>query len=635
MKVLLIGNGVSVATTEVSARVASDEFDLVVRFNCWRKMPDTVGDRCDLWVTNLSPHDTVKWLPRAAAEGYTSKAFAVNPGAGEVSERCHYFVDLIKEAWGADTPVEIWDPRFSREIKKAIRRKPTTGIVAVHYFVSRGDDVTLHGFDTLTDATFISAHYWGGPSNLRRVHSSKREGAYLRRLLSEGKIKLMTTAPVEPVSVASPPPQATPTIPKIMHHIWLGSAVPDWMQGFINGFREQNPEWKSEVWTSLPDWADDTLREAYEGCEQWCQRSDIIRYLVLERFGGIYIDSDCVPLRPLDPLCALGPGWTCRQSDGRYINGIMGAEPSCALMTAALEGVRETYRSLKAEGRTSPIKRADYGPNLITRLKRSGKYVFWETMKHYFLLFDRRKSAHNFWNSSSDSQAEQLQSLQRRVADGEPPFMLHLWGVEGSSKRKINEAAQPIADHWHVFNKRWRSGGRETSCGSGSLWRNVSKYIDALLQSFHAHGIKTLNDAGCGDMNWCSRVDLGGIDYLGYDLVQRLSKMPLPFEVLNIAEQPMRSADAVLCHQVLFHLPNDVVVQVIDQFRKSAPLLFATSHRGAPTKRHEWTQSLSHCFSPLDLETILGPPQTVVCEIDSSTPYQCFIGVWSLSENNA
>lgn len=437
MKVLLIGNGPSAASADITSRL--DDFDLVVRFNCWRKVPNTVGERCDLWVTNLSPHDTAKWLPRAAAEGYTSKAFAVNPGPGEISERCHYFVNLIKGAWGPDTPVEIWDPKWSHEVRAVVRRKPTTGLVAVHYFVSRGDDVTIHGFDTVTDATFISSHYWGEGSNLRKVHSPHREGEFLRDLIRRGQIKMLLEVPVEPVSVGSPPPQATSTIPRIMHHVWLGSPVPGWMQEFIDGFREQNPEWKSEVWTSLPDWADDTLREAYDGCEQWCQRSDIIRYLVLERFGGIYLDSDCLPLRPLDPLCALGPGWTCRQADGRFINGIMASEPHGEFIKAALEGVRETYRGLKAGGKASPARRADYGSNLITRLKRSGKYVFWETMKHYFLLLNRQKSAHNFWSSDPASRTEQLKALERRMPDGEYPFMIHLWGVEGSSKRGVGD----------------------------------------------------------------------------------------------------------------------------------------------------------------------------------------------------
>ena len=69
------------------------------------------------------------------------------------------------------------------------------------------------------------------------------------------------------------------------------------------------PDWKVILWTneSLTEKEFDReilnkINQAHKGA----QKADIMRYFIIERYGGFYVDTDTVPLRSLDPLTKLG-----------------------------------------------------------------------------------------------------------------------------------------------------------------------------------------------------------------------------------------------------------------------------------------------------------------------------------------
>lgn len=436
-RVLLLGNGPSAARYNVVKDI--EEYDLVVRFNCWHRDPETVGDRCDLWITNLSPHDTVHYLPRAAREGYKCPWFIVSPGKGKSdSSRVLYFKELIQESW-PDARVESIPNTVPRKLNSIFRRKPTTGVVAIQHFLELGYDVTIHGFDIVFGAACEGRHYWGGKSNIRKSHNPSVEGKWLRERLDKGEIKMLRDITTEPISVSTFEGQPE-VIPRKLHMVWLGSEPPALVQANITRLVELHPGWEFMLHTDLPESADPELCKAYDAAEQWCQRADIVRYVAMRDHGGIYIDSDCVPLRNLEPLLAVGPLWGARQADRRFNNCVMGCVRGCDAIEAVLEGVREAYRASVAAGNGgAPIKRADYGPNLLTRLKREGLDDLREVMKHYFMIYDRSKSAHNFLNASDEERQVALEAVKGRIHDDHLPFVIHLWGIEGSSKRRVGE----------------------------------------------------------------------------------------------------------------------------------------------------------------------------------------------------
>lgn len=87
-------------------------------------------------------------------------------------------------------------------------------------------------------------------------------------------------------------------IPKVIHQIWIGpNKRPDiWMDSvkeFCYTFGYEYKLWDNNNISSL------TLRniDIFNTVKQYCGKADILRYEILHKFGGIYIDADSVILK--------------------------------------------------------------------------------------------------------------------------------------------------------------------------------------------------------------------------------------------------------------------------------------------------------------------------------------------------
>jgi mannosyltransferase OCH1-like enzyme len=99
------------------------------------------------------------------------------------------------------------------------------------------------------------------------------------------------------------------TIPKIIHQIWSGIDEPLLEHFRILGetWKEQYPEWKYEFWDNdrMNVFVEENYPEywhAYNRFPYNVQRWDAIRYLILDKTGGMYVDFDYESLEPLDIL---------------------------------------------------------------------------------------------------------------------------------------------------------------------------------------------------------------------------------------------------------------------------------------------------------------------------------------------
>ena len=84
-------------------------------------------------------------------------------------------------------------------------------------------------------------------------------------------------------------------IPKIIHQIWLGpNKRPDiWMNSWKNDYINKYPEWTYKLWTEKEiDELDLINKKQYNNEKFYNGKSDIARYEILYKFGGIFIDAD-------------------------------------------------------------------------------------------------------------------------------------------------------------------------------------------------------------------------------------------------------------------------------------------------------------------------------------------------------
>ncbi|WP_165045083.1 glycosyltransferase family 32 protein [Dysgonomonas sp. ZJ709] len=101
----------------------------------------------------------------------------------------------------------------------------------------------------------------------------------------------------------------TKIIPKIIHQIWSGISAPLPYHFNVLGdtWKRDYPDWKYEFWDNdkmnsfileyYPQYMDIFARFPYN-----VQRWDAIRYLILDKIGGMYVDFDYESLKPIDLL---------------------------------------------------------------------------------------------------------------------------------------------------------------------------------------------------------------------------------------------------------------------------------------------------------------------------------------------
>ena len=95
-----------------------------------------------------------------------------------------------------------------------------------------------------------------------------------------------------------------PVIPKIVHQIWIGPhAPPAIFELSQRSIKQLHPGWEYRLWTDA-DVASLELynKKVYDLSNNYGKKADILRYEILKKYGGVYIDVDVVCLKPLDQL---------------------------------------------------------------------------------------------------------------------------------------------------------------------------------------------------------------------------------------------------------------------------------------------------------------------------------------------
>lgn len=142
-------------------------------------------------------------------------------------------------------------------------------------------------------------------------------------------------------NLAAFPSREDEMIPKILHQIWLGPECRP--KRCMATWKSQHPTWEYRLWTeeNLP--RDLWCMPLLEQVSEVVGKVDLLRYELLYRHGGIYVDADSISLRPLDELCGerLFAAWEHEQArPGLIAQGVLGAERGHWLLWDLLKTAR-------------------------------------------------------------------------------------------------------------------------------------------------------------------------------------------------------------------------------------------------------------------------------------------------------
>lgn len=140
-------------------------------------------------------------------------------------------------------------------------------------------------------------------------------------------------------------------IPRVIHQVWLGSPIPDHLARMTRTWTEHHPGWGYHLWTE-PDVSalGLTHRDLYDAAERivptdavWQFRSDLVRWDILHRHGGVYADTDTTCQRPLDGLLAghsMVAGWEMQSRwVGVSVLASVPGHPVAGEVLAAIPGI--------------------------------------------------------------------------------------------------------------------------------------------------------------------------------------------------------------------------------------------------------------------------------------------------------
>jgi inositol phosphorylceramide mannosyltransferase catalytic subunit len=89
-------------------------------------------------------------------------------------------------------------------------------------------------------------------------------------------------------------------IPKIIHQIWLGpNKRPDiWMNSWKIDYVKKYPDWDYKLWTETDISSLKLInKKQYDLEPYYTGKSDIVRYEILNLYGGVFIDADSLWIR--------------------------------------------------------------------------------------------------------------------------------------------------------------------------------------------------------------------------------------------------------------------------------------------------------------------------------------------------
>lgn len=93
-------------------------------------------------------------------------------------------------------------------------------------------------------------------------------------------------------------------IPKIIHYTWFsGDPFPEKIQTCIDSWHKYMPEYEFVLWDAerIKEIDSVWLQESLDK-RKWAYAADMVRLYAVHKYGGIYLDTDCMVFRSFDPL---------------------------------------------------------------------------------------------------------------------------------------------------------------------------------------------------------------------------------------------------------------------------------------------------------------------------------------------
>jgi mannosyltransferase OCH1-like enzyme len=166
------------------------------------------------------------------------------------------------------------------------------------------------------------------------------------------------------------------TIPKIIHQLWIGPKPAPIK--LMDTWKEKHPEFEYIRWNEREFIERNMTFECQtkiDEIEEYCGKADILRWEILYKYGGIFLDADSICIEAIDDELMnkkCFAGWENEQArPGLIAIGTMGFPPRHPLVREAIDWILKNEVS---QLKTGMMAWQTVGPSLLTKLYNTGKY---------------------------------------------------------------------------------------------------------------------------------------------------------------------------------------------------------------------------------------------------------------------
>jgi hypothetical protein len=193
-----------------------------------------------------------------------------------------------------------------------------------------------------SEITEVDFDYSMGISNQPRYNLLLKDGKKSEELLNFYRNLYNRNKPSELTA------NKNPRVPKIIHQIWIGPApYPKLYQKYRDICLALHPDWEYKLWTDkdVENW-DFANKDLYNKSVTYQEKADILRYEILYKHGGLYLDTDYICLAKFDELnylydfyAGLEPPYTSFTKPV-ISNALIGTKPNNHIFPLLFEKIR-------------------------------------------------------------------------------------------------------------------------------------------------------------------------------------------------------------------------------------------------------------------------------------------------------
>ena len=166
------------------------------------------------------------------------------------------------------------------------------------------------------------------------------------------------------------------SIPKIIHQLWIGSKPAP--INLMNTWKDKHPDFEYIFWNEdeiSKRGLNLKCQEKIDEIEEINGKADIIRWEILLKYGGVFLDADSICIEPIDEELLnkkCFAGWEQEEvRPGLIATGTMGFPPKHPLVKAAVKWILNNEVS---QLKSNMMAWQTVGPGLLTKMYDTGEY---------------------------------------------------------------------------------------------------------------------------------------------------------------------------------------------------------------------------------------------------------------------